>query len=72
MEDLNASQNTLQLVVDNLPPGGIVSYVTFIEPNKSPSPETLKKVTYLKGLSLQLQKEDRAPLFSGVHVYSVK
>jgi hypothetical protein len=71
-EDLDVSQNTLQVVVDNMSSGGILAYLTFLQPNKPPSAETLKKVTYLENLSLKLQKEDRVPLYSGFHVYAVK
>ena len=70
--ELDVCQSILQVVVNNMSSGGIMAYCTFIEPNKPPSTETLKKLCYLENLSMRLQEEDRVPLYSGFYVYSVK
>ena len=71
MTELDISQSTLQVVVDNMSPGGVMAYCTFLQPNTPPSSETLKKLIYLENLSVKLQEEDRVPLYSGFYVYSV-
>ena len=69
---LDSCQSTLQVVVDNMPSGGKMAYCTFVEPNQRPSTATLEKLTYHEDLSVKLTKEDRMPIYSGFHVYSVK
>ena len=61
----------LQLIVDNIPSGGRMAYCTLLEPNKTPSAETMEKLTYLESLSMDLQKEDRMIIYSGFHVFSI-
>lgn len=70
--DSETTQSIFKAVVDHMAPGGRLSYWTFLESNKHPSPLTLSKLTYLKETSEELSKQDRMMLYEGFHVYKVK
>lgn len=72
MVTLEYCQSTFQAVVDNMPSGGKMAYLTYLEPNKRPSAATLEKLIYHEDLSAKLMKEDRMFIYSGCHVYTVK
>ena len=67
-------QSIVETLIDSkiIVAGGRLAYCTLLEPNKIPSAATLMKMTYLKELSLKLQKQDRMVFYSGFHVYEVK
>ena len=70
--DLEITQAIFKVVVDHMAPGGRLSFWTFLESNKYPSPSTLSKLTYLRETSEELYKQDRVMLYEGFHVYEIK
>lgn len=70
--ELGLTQSILEAVVNHMPSCSWMAYCTLLEPNKPPSSATLEKLTYLEGLSAELQKRDRMIMYSGFHLFSVK